>query len=127
MIHALSPFFLAALGANTIVPHDCPAERIDYFVVRAGVKEETTIVFRETWDLDVAGTNEFALGSSGLVTLTFHGTPEHDAADVDTTSIELWTPHCEQGPVEPLRYHYEDADEDGMLDLSLRFRCSDVQ
>lgn len=141
--------------SDSIVPNDCPAERFDCFIIRTWTAtdscgntascEQTIDVLREIWNFDIKAPscpNPFALGANGVISMTIVGTAQHDVADIDPSTMEIWTAHCDQGPVTPLRYNYEDKatpfiagpncdctthGSDGILDLNFHFRRSDVQ
>ena len=142
--------------SDSVLPHDCGAERFDSFIIRTWTAtdscgntascEQTIDLIREIWNFDIKAPscpNPFNLGgANGVVSMTIVGTAQHDVTDIDPSTIEIWTEHCDEGPVTPLRYNYEDKatpfmpgrycacttqGSDGILDLNFHFRKTDVQ
>ena len=141
---------------DDVVENDCPAERIGHVIRRTWTAtdscgntascQQTIDLVREVWNFDVKAPscpNPFNLGGgNGVVSMTIVGTAEHDVTEIDPSSIRIWTEHCAAGPASPLRYHYEDKatpfvpgpncacttqGADGILDLNVHFKKSDVQ
>ena len=121
MLQPIAPLLLAALCARSAPP---------------GSVETAPDVVPQTWILGTHSAprpNPFDATSSATISMTLVGTPRHDVADIDPSTIRIWAEHGAAGSLAPLRYDYDDRTgpsapgADGILDLNFRFRMSDVR
>lgn len=103
-----------------------------------GTSTQSITVMRRAASLDVRpGTcpNEYKVGAGGSLPVSLVGRADFDVRQVDTSTLELWTSNCTDGPIVPVQTKVEDnataytladggchtAKKDGRADLALRF------
>jgi hypothetical protein len=127
----------------------CPADRFDHIIMRTwtatdscgdtGSCVQRIDVLKRIVFLDIHPTscpNPVNISGNGVIPAAILGTANFDVTQIDPTSIQLWGPGCDGGPVSPIRFDYDDVSTpytgnaqcgcntlggDGFLDLTLKF------
>ncbi len=103
-----------------------------------GTATQSITVMRRAASLDVRpGTcpNEYKVGTGGSLAVSLVGRADFDVRQIDTSTLELWTSNCTDGPLVPAQTKIEDnatpytladggchiSKKDGRADLALRF------
>jgi hypothetical protein len=103
-----------------------------------GTSTQSITVTRRAASLDIRpGTcpNEYKVGTGGSLAVSLVGRADFDVRQIDTSTLELWTSNCTDGPVVPAQAKIEDnatpytladggchaSKKDGRADLALRF------
>jgi hypothetical protein len=103
-----------------------------------GTSTQSITVMRRAASLDVRPgicPNEYKVGTGGSLAVSLVGRPDFDVRQIDTSTVELWTSNCTDGPIVPAQTKVEDnatpymladsgchtSKKDGRADLALRF------
>ena len=70
--------------------------------------------------------NPINLKSSGSVAVALLSSAEFDAMSVDPASVKLGRVHHHENGASPLRYAYEDVNQDGFLDIVFHFKIKET-
>jgi hypothetical protein len=127
----------------------CPADRFDHVIHRTWEAHDSCgnsatcvqkiDVLKKILYIDIHPTscpNPLNTNGNGVIPAAILGTANFDVTEIDPTSIQIWGPHCDGGPVSPIQHNYEDVSTpytgtqqcgcntlngDGFTDLTLKF------
>jgi hypothetical protein len=155
------PTVIGACDNNPVVTyHDntvttsCAADRFDFIIMRTWMATDSCggsascvqkiDVLKRILFLDIHPTscpNPVKITGNGVIPAAILGTANFDVTEIDPSSIQLWGPHCDGGPVLPIQHDLEDVatpytggldcgcntlGADGYVDLALKFNKQQV-